>query len=70
MLNTTRIPLWARFGCPSIQALNTWFRGWEIDLEKAGYHVAIYEVADDDVQIGASGLQCLFDCRHAVRLEF
>ncbi len=58
-----------RFACPSIPALNAWFRGWEIDLERAGFRPVAYEVPDVAVSVSLSGKQCMFLLHQARRLE-
>jgi hypothetical protein len=57
-----------RFACPSIQLLNKWFEGFHDTLREAGFIVAVYEVPTSHVKVGASGLQCAFNIRHAKRL--
>lgn len=46
--------------CASRKALDTWFDGWQDQLEANGFHVVEYTVPAENVVDGRSGLQCAF----------
>lgn len=47
-------------GCPSAAALSEWFSGWEAVLLRNGFVVKTYDIPDEEVFIGKSGLQVVF----------
>jgi len=48
------------FGCPSREALNTWFLGFHTDLKAVGFQIRTYQVPARFVARGKSGLQVAF----------
>lgn len=46
--------------CDSREALDTWFDGWQDQLEANGFKVVEYTVPAENVVDGYSGLQCAF----------
>lgn len=55
-------------GCPSLEALEEWFDGWEEILFRNGYFIVKYDIPDDQVLMGYSGRQVGFvpDCTKTV----
>lgn len=46
--------------CPSREALDEWFDGWQDELAFAGFVVAVYEVSEAAILLSESGKQCAF----------
>lgn len=57
------------FGFDSIEAAVRWFGGHFDQLHEAGYHVAVYEIDEDYVQVGRSGKQVVFPLGEAERVQ-
>jgi hypothetical protein len=53
-----------RCGFDSLDALNTWFEGWESRLDAAGFIVWEYDVPDWAARVGRSG-QVVFNSHEA-----
>ncbi len=54
------IPPYMAIGCPSLEALTTWFDGMVGSLVRCGFRIRVYEVPDELVCMGMSGKQLGF----------